>query len=40
MRWNADDNWIYRLIAEKEAEVDPAKVGMKVTVYDFQPRKS
>ena len=32
VRWNADDNWIYKLTAEKVAEVDLEGVGMEVTV--------
>ena len=36
VRWNADDHWIYRFIAEKAAEDDPEKIGMEVTVRDFQ----
>ena len=36
VRWNADDHWIYRFIAEKTAEDDPEKIGMEVTVADFQ----
>ena len=36
VRWNADDHWIHRFIAEKTAEDDPEKIGMEVTVADFQ----
>ena len=39
VRWNADDNWIYRLVAEKAAEADPAGIGMEVTVCEFQAQK-
>ena len=35
VRWNADDNWIYRLTAEKVAEAIDSRVGMEVTVADF-----
>jgi len=36
VRWNADDHWIFRFIAEKTSEDDPEKIGMEVTVCDFQ----
>ena len=37
VRWNADDHWIYRFIAEKAAEDESEKVGMEVLVRDFHP---
>jgi hypothetical protein len=40
VRWNADDNWIFRLVAEKTAEADPAGIGMEVTVSKFKARQS
>ena len=38
-RWNADDHWIYRFIAEKKSESDAAKIGMEVTVWEYQARE-
>ena len=39
VRWNADDHWIYRFIAEKKSESDAAKIGMEVTVWEYQARE-
>jgi Holliday junction resolvase RusA-like endonuclease len=36
VRRNADDNWIYRLVAEKAAGPSDERVGMEVTVSEFQ----
>ncbi len=36
VRWNADDHWIFRFIAEKRAEHDSDMIGMEVTVADCQ----
>jgi len=39
VRWNADDHWIYRFIAEKKSESDATKIGMEVTVWEYQARE-
>ena len=38
VRWNADDHWIYRFIAEKQAAGDSDKIGMEVIVRDFREK--
>ena len=35
VRWNADDHWIFRFIAEKRSEVDSERIGVEVTVREY-----
>ena len=34
VRWNADDHWIYRFIAEKRSEMNSERIGVEVTVRE------
>ena len=33
--WNTEDHWIFRLVAEKVPEGDPARVGVEITVTEL-----
>ncbi len=39
VRWNSDDHWIYRFLAEKVAEHDSENIGMEVTVRRFEAQR-
>ncbi len=34
-RWNADDHWIYRFVAEKFAAVNDDEVGLRICVNEL-----
>ena len=39
VRWNADDHWIYRFIAEKRSEGDSERTGVEVTVWEYAAKR-
>ena len=38
--WNADDHWIYRFVATKEAAVTPEDCGVEIVVESYQPESA